>query len=94
MKKSGRESCFSTLKVLELVLTGLRIGETTLGEEPKSEKSAIFLILDLAGGERGGERSLYIAVIPETADISRGYSSASFSLILSLMEIGGVFNCL
>ena len=94
MKKSGRESCFSTLKVLEFVRTGLRIGETTLGDEPKSEKSAIFLILDLAGGERGGERSLWIPVIPDTAETSCDYSSASFSLILSFSEIGGVFKCL
>ena len=94
MKKSGRVSCFSTLKFLELYLTGLRIGETTLGEEPKSEKSAIFLILDLACGERGGERSLCIAVIPDTADISRGYSSSFKCLYLSLREIGGVFKCL
>ena len=83
-------SGLSTLNVLDLPLIGLRIGETTPGEEAVSEKSATFLTKGLQGGDRGGEMSLWMAVEPEIADIWKGWSSPNLRQTVFFDPSGGV----
>lgn len=80
----------STLNVFDFALIGLRIGETTPGEEAESEKSATFLTMGLQGGDSGGEMSLLIPVDPDTADISKGRSSPSLRQTVFFKPSGGV----